>query len=197
MYTVPRSPRIRQIVFVASILWLSWLLMMLVHEGGHVVGALGTGSVVRRVVWHPAALSRTDVSPNPHPLVEVWAGPVIGCVIPLAAAVAVAATRLRVAYLVWVIAGFCLLANGAYIGVGAVDPVGDAGELLRHGAPRWTLAGFGMVAAGVGIWIWHRVSARLGFGRAPALIPGRDVWSVFVVALVVTALALLFGDRGV
>jgi hypothetical protein len=197
---MPRSEiphRIRQILLLAGILWLSWLLMMLVHEGGHVIGALCTGGVVRRVVWHPAVLSRTEVWPNPHPLVEVWAGPVIGCALPLAVAGLASLIRLRLAYLVWVVAGFCLVANGAYIGVGALDPVGDARELVAHGAPRWMLGAFGVVAAGAGIWIWHRVSARLGFGRSPSAISARDAYAVFVVAALVTAIGFLVGDRGV
>ncbi|HWE96938.1 MAG TPA: hypothetical protein VG269_23455, partial [Tepidisphaeraceae bacterium] len=70
--------RFHQLLLVFSILWLSWLTMMLVHESGHVIGALCTGGRVRRVVWHPAVISRTDVQPNPHPIIEVWAGPVIG-----------------------------------------------------------------------------------------------------------------------
>jgi len=138
--------RFRQILLVASILWLSWLAMMLVHESGHVLGALSTGGHVQRVVWHPAVISRTDVRPNPHPLVEAWAGPLLGSLIPLAVAGIASAFRLRIAYLIWAVAGFCLIANGAYIGIGAVRPIGDAQELIAHGMSRWPLAVFGTVA---------------------------------------------------
>ena len=36
--------------------------------------------------------------------------------------------------------GFCMIANGLYIAVGSFDRVGDAGDLLRHGAPPPSLA---------------------------------------------------------
>src|SRR5687767_9742731 len=148
--------RSRQIILVGSILWVAWLTMMLVHEGGHVLGALATGGKVQRMVWHPAVISRTDVRPNPHPLIEVWAGPVLGSAIPLVIAGAASFTRLRIAYLFWVIAGFSSIANGAYIGIGAIRPIGDAEELIAHGTPRWAMAAFGLLAVSSGLWIWHR-----------------------------------------
>ena len=64
--------RFHQLIFVASLLALSWFAMMAVHELGHVVGALVTGGVVERVVLHPLTISRTDVSPNPEPSIVVW-----------------------------------------------------------------------------------------------------------------------------
>ncbi len=93
--------RLRRPVLLVSVLWLSWLSMMLVHEVGHVVGAWSTGGRLQRVVWHPAVISRTDVWPNPHPVIEVWAGPVIGSLIPLMLAGIASKTRLNFAYLVW------------------------------------------------------------------------------------------------
>jgi hypothetical protein len=188
--------RLYQILLVLSLLWLSWLAMMLVHEGGHVVGAVCTGGRVRRMVWHPAALSRTDVWPNPHPLIEVWAGPAVGSLVPLVIAGVASAFRLRVGYLVWVVAGFCLIANGAYLGVGAVSPVGDAAELIKHGTPSWWLAAFGVVTVIPGFWIWHRVSPRLGFGDSPGPVSARHAYGCFVLAVVVTVLGFALGDRG-
>jgi hypothetical protein len=189
--------RFPQTLLVLSILWLSWLTMMLVHEAGHVVGAVCTGGQVRRVVWHPAALSRTDVWPNPHPLVEVWAGPVVGSLVPLVVAGVASAFRLRVAYLVWVVAGFCLIANGAYLGVGAVSPVGDARELIARGTPAGWLAAFGVATVIPGFWIWHRVSPRLGFGESPAPINARHAYGCFVLSVLVMAVGVAFGDRGI
>ena len=184
-------------LLIASILWLSWLSMMIVHEGGHALGAVCTGGKVRRVVWHPAVISRTDVQPNPHPLVEVWAGPLFGSIAPLMVALVSTALRLRTEYLVWTFAGFCLLANGAYIGIGAIDPVGDARELLAQGMLRWCLAAFGVVAATAGLWIWHGVSPRFGFGASPPPIIARHAYGALVVAAIVTIVGLAFGDRGV
>src|SRR4051812_5011602 len=192
--SMPR--RARQFLLVASILWLSWLAMMLVHEGGHVLGALCTGGTVRRVVWHPLVLSRTDVRPKPHPLLEVWAGPVFGSLLPLAIAAAASIFRARFAYLTWVVAGFCLIANGAYIGIGAIDPIGDARELIARGTPRWPMAAFGLLTVTGGLWAWHRASPRLGFGAAPEAVNARHAYLMLVVAVLVTLAGIAFEDKG-
>ena len=183
-------------ILIASVLWISWLLMMLVHESGHVLGGIASGGTVRQMVWHPAILSRTDVSPNPHPRIEVWAGPALGSLIPLAVAGLVALLRVRVAYLVWAVAGFCLIANGVYLGVGSYDPVGDAKELILHRTPAWCLATFGVCASLLGLGIWNHISPRFGFGSRPERISRSDVYRCAVVAIVLTALGFLFGNRG-
>jgi hypothetical protein len=88
--------------------------MMALHELGHVVGAYLTGGGVERVVLQPFSISRTDVSPNPHPAIVVWLGPVFGCLIPLAICAVVPRSRARLRKIAHFIAGFCLIANGAY-----------------------------------------------------------------------------------
>ncbi len=62
---------------------LCWLGMMGVHEVGHVLAGIFTGGTVTKVVVHPLAISRTDIAPNPMPLIVVWAGPLIGVLLPL------------------------------------------------------------------------------------------------------------------
>jgi hypothetical protein len=141
--------------------------MQAVHELGHVLAAWLSGGTVQRVVLHPFTISRTDVSPNPHPLIVAWAGPLVGVFLPIAAAVG--------SRVVWpggrrfldFFAGFCLIANGAYIGVGSLDAVGDAGDMLRHGSPRWLVAMFGVIACTCGMWIWHQLTKRSEAGRTP------------------------------
>jgi len=64
--------RFHQFLFSVSIVAMSWLIMMATHELGHVIGAALTRGTVKRVVLHPLAISRTDISPNPHPSVVVW-----------------------------------------------------------------------------------------------------------------------------
>ena len=85
--------RLQQIVFVVSLLALSWMGMMATHELGHVLGALVSGGHLDRVVLHPLTISRTDVAPNPNPLIVVWLGPIVGCVLPLAIAMLVTAAK--------------------------------------------------------------------------------------------------------
>src|SRR5262249_58069910 len=63
-------------------------------------------------------------------------------------------------------AGFCLLANGLYVGVGAFDGVGDCGEMLRHGSSLWQLWLFGTLTAPVGLWLWHKQGPHFGLGPA-------------------------------
>ena len=75
--------RIRQAVFVGSACALSWMLMTVSHEFGHALGAWLTGGRVERIVLYPFAISRTDVKPNPRPLVVAWMGPLVGATLPL------------------------------------------------------------------------------------------------------------------
>ena len=119
-----------------------------------------------------------------------------GSAIPLVIAALVSLARIRWAYLVWFVAGFCLIANGAYIGVGAFDPVGDAEELVALGVSRWVLLGFGVVAFGAGLWIWHRGGERLGFGRDRKAVVASHARGVFVVCVLVTLVGMQLGNRG-
>ncbi len=166
--------------------------MMAVHELGHVIGATATGGKVLRVVWHPLAFSQTVVDPNPRPLVEVWAGPICGIVLPLIAAGVAWWLRLRIGYLFTFFAGFCLLANGAYLGLGVFDRVGDAGDLLWHGTPSWVLMVFGGLTAPAGLWLWHIASPHLGFGGAKRTRPivARDAYGTLATGVLLVLLAM-------
>lgn len=167
---------------------MSWLVIMAAHELGHVVGALVTGGTVERVVLHPLTISRTDVSPNPHPGVVVWLGPVIGCLLPVAA-IALVPRRLNVlSKMTRFIAGFCLVANGAYIAFGSVDRVGDCGEMARTGTPAWIMVTFGCLAMLLGILMWHRLGSIRRFVQDPTLVPPRMAYALLL-ALVALGIA--------
>jgi hypothetical protein len=144
----------------AAALLVAWFAMQAVHECGHVLAAWLTGGTVQRVVLHPLSISRTDVSPNPHPLAVAWGGPLFGVAAPLVLLAASQYLGDRLTTLLRFFAGFCLIANGAYIGAGSRYGIGDAGDLLRHGAPRWTLIAFGAIAFAAGLWMWHRLNWR-------------------------------------
>lgn len=153
----------------------SWYAMMAAHEFGHVLGAWVTGGRVDRIVLEFFAFSRTDVSPNPHPLIVVWAGPMVGVVVPL---MAWAVNRLvgrssDVLSRFW--AGFCLLANGLYIGAGSFGGVGDAGDMLAAGSPMWMLIVFGIVAAAGGLALWNGLGRRFGIGSSTASVNPHDL----------------------
>jgi hypothetical protein len=140
--------------------YVAWLAMMAVHEAGHVLHAWATGGRVVRVELPLLGFSRTDVSPNPRPGAVAWGGAVWGCLLPLAAWAASPRKAQRVRLAMQLFAGFCLIANGIYLGVGWIDGVGDAGDLMRHGTPAWVLVAFGMTATGGGLYLWHRLGAH-------------------------------------
>jgi hypothetical protein len=171
---------LRRLLIYAALIYLSWLAMQATHESGHILAAWLTGGRVERVILQPLAISRTDVSPNPSPLVVAWAGPIVGAALPLLLAIICrwrfrpprvsggAADAAQVPLrrvvdprlLVDFFAGFCLIANGAYIGVGSFDRIGDAGDLLRHGSPQWLLIAFGLVSSVTGLFVWHLATKR-------------------------------------
>lgn len=184
--------RFHQVLLIATLLPLCWLGMMAVHELGHVAAARATGGQVQRVMLGPLAFSRTDVGPNPRPLVVAWGGAAVGTLLPLAAWALAALLRLPGAYLLRFFAGFCLVANGAYLGGGAIGRVADAGELLRHGAAAWHLWAFAAITVPLGLLLWHRQGRWFGLGpRARRVHPAAAWTSAILLALVVAAELLL------
>src|SRR5438552_3539003 len=99
--------------------------MQAVHELGHVVCAWATGASVVRVVLDPLTFSRTDVAGGRHPALVAWAGPLCGAALPLIVWLAGRGAGWPGAYLLRFFAGFCLVANGAYVGFGSFEPAGD------------------------------------------------------------------------
>jgi hypothetical protein len=152
--------RLRKFLFFALLIFPDWMLMQAVHEFGHMLGAWASGGTVTEVVLNPLTISRTDVRPNPHPLVVAWAGPIVGVVLPIAVWIAARSLRFRYANLVQFFAGFCLIANGAYIGGGSFDRIGDCGEMQRNGSPIWSLWLFGGLSFAAGLYLWHGLTAR-------------------------------------
>jgi hypothetical protein len=140
--------------------------MQVVHESGHVLGASLSGGRVARVVLHPLTISRTELAHNPNPLLVVWAGPLLGVTVPLLLWSVAAVARLPGAFVLRFFAGFCLVANGLYIGVGSFARVGDCGEMLRHGSEPWQLWLFGATTVPPGLWLWHRQGPHFGLGLA-------------------------------
>ena len=186
--------RTEQAALIVSFTAFSWLAMMGVHELGHVVGALLSGGTVSRVALHPLAFSHTDMAANPHPLLTAWSGPVLGAVVPVSLWVIAAGLRVPGGYLFRFFAGFCLVANGVYIGAGAFGGYGDAGDLLVHGSSPWQLGIFGLVGLASGLTCWHGLGPSFGLGSASGRVE-RGATVASVVLLVLTALAeLLFLD---
>lgn len=185
-------PRFYQLLFCVSLLLGSWLAMMGVHELGHVIGGLVTGGEVTRVVLHPLAISRTDLAANPYPAVVVWAGPLGGILFPLGLLLAANRLRLSLAFLVQFFAGFCLIANGAYIAGGALERIGDCGVMLQTGTPLWGMWGFGLLTVPTGFWLWHRLGSLKEWWRNPERISEQTAWTVFVIVVALIVLMVCF-----
>ncbi|AMV21982.1 hypothetical protein [Planctomyces sp. SH-PL14] len=178
---ITRSRRTEAVAAVALVL-ACWWGMQMVHEAGHVLAALVSGGRVVAVELRPWAISRTDVDPNPSPLLVVWGGPVVGVLVPLVAWSILRACRVAAAALVRFFAGFCCVANGVYIAVGGLSGIGDGADLLRHGASPWTLVVFGTVAVAVGLGLWN--------GQSRVLSGEGGVLRRMVLGVVLAALAI-------
>ncbi|RCS44681.1 hypothetical protein DTL42_17315 [Bremerella cremea] len=181
--------RLAPYLFAASILGLCWLAMMGVHELGHVAAGLATGGTVEKVVLHPLAISRTDVSPNPSPLIVVWSGPLVGVLLPLLAWLAIPARLAWGKGITQFFAGFCLIANGSYIGLGSLAHIGDCGEMLRHGSPIWSLWLFGAITLPTGFWLWHRLG-ELGQLFQPNMVSLKGAIISLICLTVITSVML-------
>jgi len=184
--------RLLQITLIASFFAVCWLLMQVVHELGHIVFTVFPGGEVERVVLHPLTLSRTDVSINPHPLLQVWGGPLVGVVLPIICWGIAYLIRTSIRPLLQLFAGFCCIANGAYIGF-APNSLGlDTYTMLAYGSKRWHLVVFGISMLALGLWLWNGTGKVLGFG-----VPGGQVSSKHTIVsvcllVVVVVMELVF-----
>jgi len=151
-------PRPRTALLLALAAYPAWLAMSLLHELGHCLHALLTGGHITHISLPLLDFSRTDVSPNPHPQFVAWGGPLWGSLLPLLILILTPRTATRLRLATQLFAGFCLIANGAYLALGPLMTAGDPHDLLRHGAPTWTLITSGALAFAAGLHLWHRTS---------------------------------------
>lgn len=187
--------RIPQLVLIASTIGLSWLWIQAFHEAGHVLHAMVSGGRVQAVILHPLRISFTDVRPNPRPLLVAWGGVVWGCGLPLVLWAAVRATAAKYAYLAAFFAGFCWIANGAYLAAGAWQPVGDARALLNLGVPRWLLPAIGLPLAAVGLAMWNGLGEPFGLRNPRGEVDAPAAWAMLTLLLVTVALEVALCPR--
>jgi hypothetical protein len=186
---------LRRAAHFLAVVALSWLLMQVVHELGHVLGSSLSGGTVERVVLHPLTISRTDIADDPRPLLTLWAGPVMGVVLPLIGILLARRCGPSLSRDLRFFAGFCPIANGAYVGYGSFDGIGDAGELLRHGAPLWSLWLFGAATIVAGFGLWHQLGPWLGWHPSLPRPTWRYVIGLWLVLALVVLLECAFSPR--
>ncbi len=188
-----------QALLIGTFLPWCWLAMQILHELGHILAAWLTGGRVLRVVLHPLAISRTDVDPNPHPLLVVWGGPCLGILLPCVVWLALRGLQSQylksAAGLSQFLLGFCLLANGLYLGIGAFDGVGDAGDLLRLGANAWLLWLFGIICVPLGLVAWHGLGPTFGLGSNALPVTAGLALTSLALLLITVLLELSFSQR--
>ena len=147
---------------LALLLTFSWCTMLVCHELGHLImGYVGGAKLVDFdiVPWH---LPYSFHSPDPHPLITLWGGPVLGISIPFAAFFCWRNAILRF------VADFCLLANGCYIAVATWtgDHLLDSQRLLDAGAPITSLILFSALTITVG-YLRFRQDCAAALSRSP------------------------------
>lgn len=147
---------------LGSLVWLlllfpAWILLQAMHEAGHVIHASLSGGSGIAVELPLFGFSRTDVANNPNPLFIIWGGVLWGVAIPLLLLLAIPRRWGRTHQAIQAFAGLCLIGNGAYLAVGWMGRVGDAGDLMRYGIRPWLLIAIGSPVMVAGLWLWHRL----------------------------------------
>jgi len=169
--------------------------MQVVHEAGHLLAALVTGGTVRKVVLVPWEFSRTDLADNPRALLTCWGGPLFGAITPVAIWQIARLCRLAINFWLRFFAGFCLIANGVYIGFGAFTHDGDAGDLMRHGSRAWVLCLFGVLTVPAGFLVWHRLGREFGFSPNARPVTGRAARISTAFLILILVVEILFAKH--
>ena len=124
----------------------SWVVMTFTHETGHILGGWIGGATLTDYDVAPWHLPYSLHSPDPHPLLTLWSGPILGALAPALLAVAVRHVWFRF------VADFCLIANGAYLALAWVagDRLLDTPRLLEAGTSPISVVVFCAVTIGIG-----------------------------------------------
>jgi len=146
--------KLLKITFLISV---SWCVMVVSHETGHIIGGnCGGGTMIDADIrpWH---LPYSIFDPDPHPLITLWSGLLLGVTFPLLLAIVGRRHEL------WFVAGFCMLANGLYIGTGWVagDRYLDTTRLLDHGCSPILIALYCLLTIGFGYASFRRECLRI------------------------------------
>jgi hypothetical protein len=135
-----------RILKLVGLLIVSWCVMTMVHELGHVVCGCACGGVLESADLRPWHLPYSFFDPDPYPLITLWGGPVLGVLIP-----GLVACTIRTGWM-WFIAHFCTLANGCYIACAWItgDRFLDTPKMLEHGAHPVSISAYCALTIGIG-----------------------------------------------
>jgi hypothetical protein len=184
--------RQHQLLLIGALLGFSWLAMQIVHELGHVAAAWVSGGQVAEVKLHPLEISYTVLAKNPRPLFVAWMGPLIGVALPMLAWWLARRRNLPAVYILRFFAGFCLVANGAYLAAGSIYEIGDAGDLLRFGTPAPIIWLYGLITFPSGLWLWNGLGPHFGFGNGGEYVDRYVAYVVTLLLFMIIALELAF-----
>lgn len=131
--------------------------MTLTHELGHVIAGILGGAKLIQLELRPWHLPHSQFASDAHPQLTLWAGPVLGCLIPLAVAVVV---RRRAG---WFVGWFCVLANALYLLLGYVSGDGelDSAKMIAAGTRPIELLGFVAVTLPVAYFKFRKCCIEL------------------------------------
>jgi hypothetical protein len=134
------------------LLVLAWSVMVMTHELGHIVSGCCLGATLVDFDIRPWGLPYNVFSSDPHPLLILWGGPVLGVLTPLAVAMFFRTPA------IWFVADFCLLANGIYLAIAwiAGDSHLDTTRILKHGGSPVLVAMFCLISVGAGYFRFRR-----------------------------------------
>lgn len=119
---------------LVAILILSWCVMLMTHEVGHILGGWISGATLKDYDLRPWRLPYSIHDPDPRPLVTLWSGPIFGVVAPLAITIFTRRPTVRL------VAYFCTIANGTYLAAAWIsgDRFLDTTMMLDKGThPIW------------------------------------------------------------
>ena len=187
-------PRADKWVGIFALIVFSWLGMMAVHELGHVLAAVASGGRIQKVILFPVTFSRTDVSPNPMPLLVCWSGILVGAILPAACWSIVCRIQSPWVAMLRFFAGFCLVANGGYLLGGTAMNEADVADLLRMGTPRWVPIVASGIMLSLGLCMWHGLGPGIGFGRQAISPRWRQTLILIAIVVGIIVIELIFSQ---
>lgn len=158
------APIAKRILKFVALLVASWCVMTVSHELGHIICGCACGGTLTDADLLPWHLPYSFFEPDPHPLVTLWGGPILGVMIPV-----------TIAFLIrtkWIcfIAYFCVLANGSYLATAWVsgDRFLDTPKMLEHGAHPISVAIYCLLTIGFG-YVGFRRHCAFVLGGTPTV----------------------------